>query len=290
MAPKQSLIGLKASQFRHPLDQDATQSLQQVPGLDIAIRTMLGPVVEEFMFINNVAATVQVGPQQLPQLHDLLLEACAILDVESPQLYVKQHPTPNAYTLAMRGKRPFIVIHTALIDLLTWEEVQAVIAHELGHLKCEHGVYMTLANVMVLAASIVPTWGALLTQALQDRMLAWSRCAELSCDRAALLACQNPDVVMSVLMKLAGGSPRLAPMLNLDAFVAQARDYDAIATHELGHLLRSAQVQQLTHPFPVLRAREVQRWAQSSDYQALLESNRGGYNGKASNTGEWRNW
>jgi hypothetical protein len=45
MAPKQSLIGLKASQFRHPLDQDATRSLQQVPGLDIAIRAMLGPVV-----------------------------------------------------------------------------------------------------------------------------------------------------------------------------------------------------------------------------------------------------
>lgn len=290
MAPKQSLIGLKATQFRHPLDQDATRALQQVPGLDIVIRTLLGPVAEEFMLINNVAASVQVGPQQLPNLHDLLLEACQVLDVEPPQLYVKQHPTPNAYTLAMRGKRPFIVLHTALIDLLTWEEVQAVIAHELGHLKCEHGVYMTLANVMALAASLVPTWGALLTQVIQDRMLEWSRCAELSCDRAALLACQNPDVVMSVLMKLAGGSPRLAPMLNLDAFVAQARDYDAIATRELGQLLRSAQVQQLTHPFPVLRAREVQRWAQSSDYQALLEPNRGGYNGKASNTGEWRNW
>lgn len=284
------LIGLKAHQFRHPLDQEATRALQQVPGLDLVIRTLLGPVVEEFMFINNVAASVQVGPQQLPHLHDLLLDACQVLDVEPPQLYIKQHPTPNAYTLAMRGQRPFIVIHTALVELLTWEEVQAVIAHELGHLKCEHGVYMTLANVMVLAASLVPTWGTVLTQALQDRMLEWSRCAELSCDRAALLACQTPDVVMSVLMKLAGGSPRLAPLLNLEAFVAQARAYDAIASRELGQLLRTAQVQQLTHPFPVLRAREVQRWAESSEYQALLDSGRGGYNGKASNKGEWRNW
>ena len=54
-------------------------------------------------------------------------------------------------------------------------------------------------------------------------MLQWVRCAEFSCDRAALLATQDPKVVMSVLMKLAGGSPSLASQLNLDAFIEQAQ-------------------------------------------------------------------
>lgn len=85
-------------------------------------------------------------------MHDLLISACEILDVETPQLYIQQNPVPNAYTLAIRGQKPFIVIHTSLLDLLNPEEIKAVIAHELGHLKCEHGVYLSLANIMVLAA------------------------------------------------------------------------------------------------------------------------------------------
>jgi len=48
---------------------------------------------------------------------------------------VRQSPTPNAYTLAINGKRPFVVVHTSLIELLTPAELQAVLAHELGHLK-----------------------------------------------------------------------------------------------------------------------------------------------------------
>ncbi len=57
-------------------------------------------------------------------------------------------------------------------------------------------------------------------------------------------------------MKLAGGSPSLAPKLNVDAFLAQARAYDDISTTQLGELLKQAQTAQLSHPVPVLRARE----------------------------------
>ena len=284
------LVGLKADQFRHPLDFQATQALKQFPGLDLMVRNLLGPVAEQFFYLNNIAASVLVGENQLPHLHDLLLDACKTLDLEPPQLYVQQHPVPNAYTFAMRGKQPFIVLHTALIDMLTPEEIQAVIAHELGHLKCEHGVYLTPLNIMILAASLLPTWGAVIAQSLQEQMLEWLRCAEFSCDRAALLATQNPRVVMSVLMKLAGGSPTLAPQLNLDAFIAQARAYDDISNSELGELLKSAQTAQLSHPVPVLRAREIDKWASSQAYQSLLQPTSIGYNTKVASKGGWRNW
>ncbi len=284
------LIGLKAEDFRHPLDFQATQALKQLPGLDVAIRSLLGPVAEQFFYLNNIASSVLVGEKQLPDLHKLLLDACQTLDVEPPQLYLQQNPVPNAYTFAMRGKQPFMVIHTSLIEILTPEEIQAVIAHELGHLKCEHGVYLTLANILVLATNLLPTWGTLIAQSLQERILEWQRCAEFSCDRAALLATQNPKVVMSVLMKLAGGSPTLAPQLNLDAFIDQARAYDAISQTELGEMLKAVQTAQLTHPVPVLRAREVDRWSSSQEYQNLLQSRQKEYNQKALNQGGWRNW
>lgn len=268
---KQILFGLKADSFRHPLDLEATNTLKQLPGVDIAIRGVLGSVAEQFFYLNNIAASVLVSEKQLPHLHQLLIEACKVLDLEPPQLYVQQNPTPNAYTFAMRGEKPFVVLHTSLIEMLTPEEIQAVIAHELGHLKCEHGVYLTMANVLVLAANLLPAWGTVLAQSLQDRMLQWVRCAEFSCDRAALLATQDPRIVMSVLMKLAGGSPTLAPLLNLDAFIEQAEAYDSIGTDSLGEMLLAAQTAQLTHPVPVIRAREIARWASSAEYQAIVD-------------------
>jgi Zn-dependent protease with chaperone function len=283
---KKTLIGLKADGFRHPLDLEATNTLKQLPGLDIAIRSVLGSVAEQFFYLNNIASSVLVSEKQLPHLHQLLIEACKILDLEPPQLYVQQNPTPNAYTFAMRGEKPFVVLHTSLIEMLTPAEIQAVIAHELGHLKCEHGVYLTMANILVLAANLLPTWGTVLAQSLQDRMLQWVRCAEFSCDRAALLASQDPRVVMSVLMKLAGGSPTLAPLLNLDAFIEQAKAYDSVGTDSMGEMLQAAQTAQLSHPVPVIRAREIALWASSAEYQALMDQQQLSSGNKLG----WSNW
>ncbi|MEA5598366.1 M48 family metallopeptidase [Rivularia sp. UHCC 0363] len=287
---KSQLIGLKADYFRHPLDKEATEALKQIPGIDMMVRNLLGPVAEQVFYVENIASSVLVSDKQLPHLHELLLEACKILDLEPPQLYIKQHPAPNAYTFAMRGKQPFVVLHTSLIDMLTPEETQAVIAHELGHLKCDHSVYLTPVNILILAATAVPTVGAFLAQAIQAQLLEWVRCAEFTCDRAALLATQDPRVVMSVLMKLAGGSPTIAPQLNLDAFIEQARAYDDISKNELGEIVKVARTAQLTHPVPVLRAREIDRWASSKDYEKLLHSQKIGYNSEVAPKGWWRNW
>ena len=287
---KTSLTGLKADSFRHPLDLEATKTLKQIPGLDMMVRNLLGPMAEQVFYVENIASSILVGEKQLPDLHKLLLEACQILDIDPPQLYVRQHPAPNAYTFAMRGKQPFVVIHTSLIEILTPEEIQAVIAHELGHLKCDHSVYLTPVNLLILAAAIVPNVGAVLAQAIQSQLLEWVRCAEFTCDRAALLATQNPKVVMSVLMKLAGGSPSLAPQLNLDAFVDQARAYDDISKTELGEMVKSARTAQLSHPVPVLRAREIDRWAGSQEYQQLVQNQGINYKGESPSPGGWRNW
>ena len=291
LSTKTQLIGLKADRFRHPLDLEATTSLRRLPGLDLLVRNLLGGVTEDFLYLNNIASSVLIGPQQLPDIYQLLVEACQILDLEIPQLYLKQNPAPNAYTMAVRGKKPFIVVHTSLVDLLTPAELQAVLAHELGHLKCEHGVYLTLANLIVMATGgLVPGIGNSIAQNLQAQMLQWLRCAEFSCDRAALLVSQDPKTVVSVLMKLSGGSPLLAPLLNVDAFLDQARAYEEVVSTDFGKMLTSMQTEQLSHPVPVLRAKEIDRWAQTDNYQYLLNNPTLRYDKQAINKGDWRNW
>lgn len=289
MAEKIHLVGLTANQFRHPLDLEATQALKQLPGFDTLVRLLVGPLAEQFFYLENIASSIQVNDRQLPWLHQLMQEACAVMDLEPPQLYVRQHPVPNAYTFAMRGERPFVVIHTSLIELLTPAEIQAVMAHELGHLKCDHGVYLTLASLLTLAASQLPL-GEALAQSLQTQIMEWVRCAEFTCDRAALLVAQDPKVVASLLMKLAGGSPSLAAELNVEAFLDQARHYDAISQSQLGDALKQLRTRDLTHPVPVLRAREIDRWACSQDYGNLLQRQPIQYNNKTSSKGGWRNW
>lgn len=88
--------------------------------------------------------------------------------------------------------------------------------------------------------------------------------------RSALLVVQDPKVVVSSLMKLAGGARNLAHELNVDAFLDQARSYDEATAGPLGTFLRSSQNRYLSHPLPVLRAREVDRWANSAQYKTLL--------------------
>ncbi|WP_071828043.1 M48 family metallopeptidase [Geminocystis sp. NIES-3709] len=284
------LIGLKADHFRHPLDYEATTRLKQIPGLDLAMRGLLGSVAEDFFYLNNIASSILIGEKQLPDLHQLLLSACEILDIETPQLYIQQNPVPNAYTLAIRGKKPFIVIHTSLLEILTENEIKAVIAHELGHLKCEHGVYLSLANIMVLAAGLIPSWGTLVAQSLQNQLLQWVRCAEFSCDRSALLVVQDPKIVMSVLMKLTGGSPSIANKLNLEAFMEQVKEYQNMGNTEIGRMLQEMQTQQLTHPIPIIRAKEIENWSRSSKYYELLKKDKISYNSEDENSGGWRNW
>ncbi|KAL5652360.1 hypothetical protein ACJX0J_037818, partial [Zea mays] len=117
-------------------------------------------------------------------------EASPSPPASSPSKKKWQNPVPNAYTLAINGKKPFIVVHTSLVELLTPRELQAVLAHELGHLKCDHGVWLTFANILTMGAYTVPGFD-MVAGFLEEQLYRWLRAAELTCDRAALVV-QDP--------------------------------------------------------------------------------------------------
>ncbi|XP_047054097.1 protease HtpX homolog isoform X2 [Lolium rigidum] len=183
--------GLDADDIRHPLDKQNTLLLKAIPGLNDIGKALLGPVSEQVMVLQNIGSSVLVSENQLPELHQLMIEAAKTLNIESPDLYVRQNPVPNAYTLAINGKKPFVVVHTSLVELLTRKELQAVLAHELGHLKCDHGVWLTFANILTTGAYTVPGFG-MVAGFLEEQLFRWLRAAELTCDRAALLVVKDP--------------------------------------------------------------------------------------------------
>lgn len=94
MGQKRQLLGLRAEQFRHPWDQEATRALQQIPGLDMLLRLTLGTAAQEWFYLENMAGAVQVGPRQLSWLYELLLEACRIWTWRSPSCMSGNIPSP----------------------------------------------------------------------------------------------------------------------------------------------------------------------------------------------------
>ena len=262
---------VRASDFRHPLDQQNTQLLEALPGISQLTKSLVTPVAERMLVLEQISTSVLVSENQLPHIHQMVLDASTALDITPPSLYIRQNPTPNAYTLAISGRTPVVVVHTALVELMTAAELQAVIGHELGHLKCDHGVWLTVANLLSLGVEITPLIPQFVVQNVQDELLRWSRAAELSCDRAALVVAGDSKVVMSVLMKLSGGTPKLANQLNVEAFLDQAQSYDEESATPLGYFLRNAQTRQLTHPLPVARAREIDLWSRSAEFKNLIQ-------------------
>ena len=273
VAPRVKFPSLRPDSFRHPIDVRATRTLKSFIGLEGVLRSLLR-MAEQSMFFENIATGIKVSEKQYPSINAMLEEACQVLDLPMPQLYVRQNPVPNAYTLAVQGNSPFIVIHSSLIELLTPAELQAVIAHELGHLKSEHGVWVTMANLLLLmsTSTLGGNLGRAMYEVLNTQLLLWQRSAELTCDRAMLLVIQDSRVAMSTLMKLAGGTTRYSDEMDVDEYLSQADQFDKASSTRLGRLMRDSMTASSTHPLPILRVRELKRWSESNHFRSLIRS------------------
>ncbi len=264
---------LKAADFQHPLDVAALNAVKQAKGLDFLVRKLNEYGFERWYYINNIADNVRVGPRQCKRIHDLLREACDVLNVPEPQLYLDQNPIVNAFTFGT--EQPFIVLQSGLIDFLSEEELLCVIAHELGHIKCGHVLYKMMANFLSIIIEMIgdATFGigSLVGAGLLVALYEWDRKAELSSDRAGLLVVQDLDVSINVLMKLAGGSRKIFDQMDREEFLRQAEDYRELDSSALNQIYKFLQVYRRTHPFPALRAKEIKMWAETGAYESIID-------------------
>ncbi|KAL9185310.1 hypothetical protein ACHAXT_003087 [Thalassiosira profunda] len=264
------LKGIDAAQFRHPLDRDLTSFVQKAPltGLaEEAIRASLS-LVEQGTRLDLLSSSVKVSQNQMPELYKSMEEAARVLDMDVvPELYIQSSSQANAFTLALQGrdnKPPIVVVTSALVDRCTDEEVQAIIGHELGHLKCSHSLYLSLGGLASAPLRGLPLVGSQAEQLLQQ----WRLAAEYSCDRAALLVAQDLEVVAGAMVKLFAGTSRAT---NTQAFIDQSREYEKLLKDANPMVRAAVRMQQRTHPLPVERVTELEKWYNSVEYKSILE-------------------
>jgi Zn-dependent protease with chaperone function len=265
--------GLDAVALQHPFDRAALNALQQVPGLDVIMRKFIELFPERIAYIQNVAQTVRVTRTQCPQLHVQLQEACAILDMPEPELYVAHNPLPNAWTSG--HNHPYIVVTSGLLDLMSEEEVLAVIGHELGHIKSGHVLYKSMALsigiVLTIIGDVTLGIGRFVGRGLESALLEWSRKAEFTGDRAGLLVIQDPQVMLSMMMKFAGGTLFQRQQMDATEFLKQADLYQEADASVLNRIYKGMLVAPVTHPLTIVRAREIMNWSDSREYRGILE-------------------
>ncbi len=263
--------GIRADQFQHPSDTKATDALKAIPGIDKAISKILEYGLERLAYLDNTASNVRVGEKMFGNMYQSLKWACRILDMEEPELYVTLNPTPNAYTYG--HTKPFIVMTSGLVDLLSPEERFFVIAHELGHIKADHVLYTivahNIAEIMRLVGQATFGIGSLLGQSLVYALLEWHRKAELTADRAGLLCVQNIETPINSFMKLAGGASTLFKEMDKDEFLKQIRSYEDADRSNLNKAYKILLTAERTHPYAILRAKELDEW-HGGPYQELL--------------------
>jgi Zn-dependent protease with chaperone function len=270
-APLRGIAGM----YQHPLDQRSQQALESIPGVSAILRKLVEVTVERYDRLFNQSSYVRVGGTQLPTLARLFERAGSALGLdELPELYVYQGADVNAHTGGVQ--KHYVALSSSLCDVLSEDEVVAIMAHELAHVQSQHVLYKTAARVFSLAATELARatlgLGNLLLMPLQLALLKWDRCSELTADRGMLLATRDPQLVLRVLMKMAGGSQRLLAELDLQRFMEQAlRARQAPEEGVLDRIYTLLQTVSRTHPFPLWRAAELWQWACRGEYLDLLQ-------------------
>ncbi|HIK49546.1 MAG TPA: M48 family metallopeptidase [Oscillatoriales cyanobacterium M59_W2019_021] len=273
--------GISSDAFRHPLDREAEETLRNLPGFDLLTRKFVEFVYERPQFVYHMGSSIEVGPRQYSTVYQIFRECVRDLDIApEPTLFISQTPMANAYSLGQ--DRPSITLNAGLLDLMDEAELQTVIAHELGHIKCGHTILIQMAIWAISTATYIGELtfglGNFIGTGLIYAFYEWRRKAELSADRAALLVLDDIHPVMSTMMKMAGGSHKYANEVSLNEFIRQSERYQDLDRDSLNQvykflLYNGGQGAMLSHPFPVDRLSYLQEWWQSEEYRQIRSGN-----------------
>ncbi|MHC4952675.1 MAG: M48 family metallopeptidase [Planctomycetota bacterium] len=205
-------------------------------------RTAIAEMVARFR-----ATGLRVTPTITPQIHRSVERVSQNLGLaDAPEVYIINEPQANAFAPSWGlYDRPVVVLHSGLVELLTPNELDFAIGHELGHLGLEHS-----SRPDIQGDSTVDHFKA------RSR----ERYAEISADRVGLLAVRSVYVAAKVMVKLASGLGE-GVHLEIDAFLAQLQDRPAEVDHEW-ELHQS-------HPGLPLRLWSLLQFSETVDYGQL---------------------
>src|SRR4051812_1804212 len=170
----------------------------------------------------------EVSPEQAPGLHAMIERLCIQADLPKPKIAVADTPMPNAFAMGRSPKNATVCTTTGLMQTLEPHELEAVMAHELTHVKNRDVMIMTIASFFASVASMIvqfgfffgggfgdsddegPSWAVVLLVSFAVYilsfflMLALSRYREYSADKGSAVITGRPSALSSALMKISG--------------------------------------------------------------------------------------
>lgn len=260
---------MKPSEFIHPEDAAALRQLESIPGFPALVKKFYALGYEQLYYGTNMASNIRLSATQLPELYRHLPPICARLGIPEPEFYLEMNPMPNAYTFG--DTHIFITMTSGLVEMLGDDELDAVLAHECGHILCHHVLYHNLANLLVNGADALGILG-MFTAPIKYALLYWQRKSELSCDRAGAVV-TSPETVAKVMVRLSGGPKSVTEHVNVDEWAHQADIYESVRNDgALNQALQIYAVMGQSHPFAAVRVREILKWGRSQQYRNIKDS------------------
>lgn len=162
---------------------------------------------------------------EYPELHQMVARVAAEAGIPKPRVAMMQTPVPNAFATGRSPSHAVIAVTDSITRLLTPRELEAVIAHEMAHVKNRDILTMTIASFIAMVAAIV--MNNFLFASLFDRrdgspwiiagivaiivyfvanllIMALSRYREFAADRGSAYLTGRPADLISALVKISG--------------------------------------------------------------------------------------
>jgi Zn-dependent protease with chaperone function/ribosomal protein L40E len=203
---------------------------------------------------------VKVSERQFPKVYKMAQIAADRLHMELPPVYIMQSPILNAFATGFWGNY-YIVLHSAILEACTDEELMIIIGHEFSHIKGNHVMINALMNMGVDNGMRLFPALAWLHFIIQFVFLYLSRCFEYTCDRGGLIATGDVRAFITCKTKLSVGK-ELFKTIDIMEFYKQALELDKKPFGFMAEI-------EATHPLTVNRIRQAVRFYRSDTYRGI---------------------
>jgi len=180
------------------------------------------------MILSSMGAKL-VSESEQPKLHDIVRRLCQNADLPMPRIAVVRTSMPNAFATGRNQKNAVVAVTTGIMDRLDDSELEAVLAHELTHVKNRDMMVMTIATFLSSIAQMLVQWlpyfgmggssrdrdsGSSAIVLFLVSLVVWivsfilirtlSRYREFAADRGAAIITGHPSHLVSALQKISG--------------------------------------------------------------------------------------
>ncbi len=274
MMSYEALHGLKPEAYQHPGEKIAMAALKKIPLLDTVMAKVLDAQIQMDLYAETVGSCYRITQKTNPRVYALYKLALARLGVtEEYPLFSKMSYEYNACAIGVN--KPFIILHSSVISNYSDGELLKIIGHEIGHIKSGHVLYHNMANSL---NSILGSLGGVAETAsiaLQFALMEWQRNSEYTADRAGLIATADINASNTETMKMLGHSDKIPDVdFSVEKVIKQVEDFKTDSAGIIGKLLYINYTASATHPWSILRLKQINDWYNSGEYEKVVAAHR----------------